>query len=220
MLFDIYLLEDVVEAHEDYFMFQLDYEYNSKELYENSFDSFVEDLETLYNSDDVALSLKSRVLVDYEVSKDLIETLLFNVEDEDFIVEFYYKFLFWGPLEVVYSNIYCDNDNSLRLVQGFSYRVFIFVQKLYVYFPEMYTFQHLFVGGNVNIYILDPRDIVLTLSRFSRKFFLLYIKDVLYVYSPFSIYLNEFLKGIKYIMRHSIVYFWPFIKNIFKLLLY
>jgi hypothetical protein len=93
LLFDIYLLENLVQSYYDYHIYNVDYESFMEEHNIFSFDYFADSVEELDYKEEFLVSFVNSSLEGYSVSSEFVESLLFEEIDEDFIIQYYYTFL-------------------------------------------------------------------------------------------------------------------------------
>ena len=104
-LFDVYLLENLVDIYYDYFVYSLDYESNSSESSNFNFDLYFDTFEDLDSTHDIQVYFNDLDIEEYVIPVELLDSLFFEEVDEDYIIEFYYTLLIWGPLELVYHSL-------------------------------------------------------------------------------------------------------------------
>jgi hypothetical protein len=92
-MFNIHLLEDLVEIYNDYFIDKLDYEFFMEEHSNFGFDFFIDNMEDVSDMEDLNFFFNNSHNDDYVLPIEFIDFLLFEDIEEDFISQFNYNFL-------------------------------------------------------------------------------------------------------------------------------
>lgn len=221
LLFDIYLLENLVQAYNDYFVYSVDYESFMEEQSFFSFDYFIDSLEELEYKEENLVSFSYRNLEPYLFPSDFVDSLLFEENDEDFIVQYYYTFFIWGPLEILYHNLTKNTWHSffLKNIDNFYLYLVLLIFKLNVYFSNFYNFQALFLNRSMFYLILNKWNsnfMYYKVKNFNVQYSLSFESSSKSIFYYFSYFVKFVMNTLFFLFFYNVA----FLLNIFRITMY
>ena len=220
-LFDIYLLENLVDAYYDYFVYSLDYESNSSEISNFSFDSYWDTLDELDSTQDIQVFFNDLNLEEYMVSVELLDSVLFEEIDEDYIIQVYYTLLIWGPLELVYHSLTKSTwtSYSLRRADILQTLFFSSIFKIYIYFANLYDVQNYIINRNFGYFIFNKLTYKLIYYK-SKHLNVLYSGLFEFMSKSWIYYLVYTLYFLISLVSFVLLYNLALLQYIFRIMLY
>lgn len=215
--FDVYLLEYVVKTYNKSFLYFFDHELMYSEQKKFGFKRFLSLLELWDILDEELFLFNAKFDINkiYMLNSDVFDSLIV-LENSDLIYQRDYKLLLWGPLELVYHNLYSVVWISKKAsVYKFSvvYQLFHYLS---VNFRGFYGFQEIYNTISKEFYVLNyfifynfyykyKSGLYIYYSSFMNKTSILWIdvfrSVIQLVFSRFLFLLQYFISYFRYSLK-------------------
>ncbi len=221
LMFDVRLLEDLVEIYNDYFIDNIDYEFFMEEHSSFEFYSSVDSIEDIDDIQEVSLFFNTRSKDNYIVPSEVLDFLFFEDIDEDFVTQYNYNFLIWGPLEMLYHSLTTNSwtSNRLKTFDNFSISLFFKVFKLFIYFVSLYMLKGYISSKDNGYFILNKWNVNLLYYR-SKALRILYSNWFEALPKTFLHYIIYIIYFLVYVIFSLFLYNLAVMLNIFKIISY